>query len=582
MRLLFFLLLFLPLISHAQYEGLLNKKDWELVALLREKHGIILSYDSISALRTLDSINYVAQEHNDDALALEAAYIRADYFLRGKQKNVSKGLLMIDPLLRYARKNQLQLAEARILANFATLIWYTDNDAPKCLRSYLYSLDIADKYPDYQFPEKLMLLHEIAGLYYRFGDNEKARAYALEAIKKDDYKVPEYLYYKHAAINTIGLTYRNKQEYDSALFYLNKAYKSLSETKDSVWRGETWKAIISGNIGIIYMLQGKYAAAKPLLQQDVAYCIAGREYDNALNSLLKLSHISLIEHDTAKAAAQLVQARQLCAIARDTFSPLEDIYLQMAYVAVWRKNKDLALRYHDSILVIKDSLMKKTNAVMVVREALYDQELSFRKEKERAATEHKKEVWRRNTAILLLMSGGGVVVYFLNKRRRHHKFQQQIIRNRKVLADQALKNAKDELAVFTRTISEKNALIENITAQLNAAGQKQQDQSPGDVDTELLLQLQQSILLTDEQWENFQQLFEQAHPGYLSRMEKKYPNLTPAEVRYILLLKLRLSPKEMAGMLGISPSSIRIYRHRLKKKLQLGEEDNLENLAEAI
>ncbi|HRO44134.1 MAG TPA: hypothetical protein PL009_14975, partial [Flavipsychrobacter sp.] len=213
------------------------------------------------------------------------------------------------------------------------------------------------------------------------------------------------------------------------------------------------------------------------------------------------------------------------------------------------------------------------------------QELDHHKEQEIIATRHDREVWLRNIAILLLGTGGGIIVHLLNKRRLHHKAQKNVLTQRKALTDKALQYAREELQAFTRTISEKNMLIERMTAELN----RDADQLSEDADiavregnTDLLLQLQQSILLTDEQWEDFQLLFEQAYPGYLANLNKKHSNLTPAETRYILLLKLRLSQKEMAAMLGISPSSIRIYRHRLRKKLQLGEDANLEELAENI
>lgn len=569
----------------AQYSFLLHKKDWELVSLLRETRNQILQLDSSKALRVIDDISATSKSVDDEALKLEAEYMRAEYYLQGKQKNVKAGLSMIQPMLQEARAHKLRHAEARILANFASFVCFVDDDVPKCLRTYLRALDIASRFPDEEFPEMLSLLHHIAGLYYRFGENEKAREYALKAIREKDYQVPEYLCHRHSALNTLGLTYRAEHKYDSALYYFNYALHSLDTTHGNVWRGETWKAITKGNIGITYLMQGKFSAAKPLLEEDVRYCIAGEEYDNAVNSLLKLSQIALEEGDTATAFAQLTEARRMCTIARDTFTPLQDIYRSLYYTAIWKKDKSLALHYADSLMSVRDSLIKKEKSVMVIREALLDQELEQHKEQEIVEARNKRQVLFRNLAIAVLAIGGGTLVYLLNKRRLHHKAQKKVFAQRNALTGKALEAARAELAAFTQAISEKNALIEKMTAALNREeGNDDGTDSPvmAKSNTELLLQLQQSILLTDEQWVDFQHLFEKAHPGYIIRLHKKLGNLSPAETRYILLLKLRLSQKEMAAMLGISPSSIRIYRYRLRKKLQLGEDSNLEELAFSI
>ena len=80
----------------------------------------------------------------------------------------------------------------------------------------------------------------------------------------------------------------------------------------------------------------------------------------------------------------------------------------------------------------------------------------------------------------------------------------------------------------------------------------------------------------------FGQLFEKVHSGYLYRVKEKIPGLTPAETRLMALVKLQLSTKEMAAVLGISPNSVRSTWSRLRKKLNLPEEGTMEELLEII
>ena len=76
-----------------------------------------------------------------------------------------------------------------------------------------------------------------------------------------------------------------------------------------------------------------------------------------------------------------------------------------------------------------------------------------------------------------------------------------------------------------------------------------------------------SVLLTENDWSDFKKVFDKLHYGFLPVLKMKHPDLTEGEKRLAVLIKLRLSNKEMACMLGISPNSIVKSRYRLKKKL---------------
>ena len=91
-----------------------------------------------------------------------------------------------------------------------------------------------------------------------------------------------------------------------------------------------------------------------------------------------------------------------------------------------------------------------------------------------------------------------------------------------------------------------------------------------------------SAILTDEHWEEFRGRFEKVHGGYLLRLRTKLPDLSPAETRFMALAKLQLTNKEMSGILGVSPDSIRMMRHRLRRKLNLDEDGSLEEMINSI
>ena len=94
--------------------------------------------------------------------------------------------------------------------------------------------------------------------------------------------------------------------------------------------------------------------------------------------------------------------------------------------------------------------------------------------------------------------------------------------------------------------------------------------------------MQQSTILTDEEWEKFRDIFEKVHGGYLKRLKDKLPGLSPAETRYMALAKLQLSSREMAATLGVSKQAIHVTSHRLRKKLHMPEDGSLEELVNSI
>jgi len=59
------------------------------------------------------------------------------------------------------------------------------------------------------------------------------------------------------------------------------------------------------------------------------------------------------------------------------------------------------------------------------------------------------------------------------------------------------------------------------------------------------------------------------HDAFFRELTTLCPTLTPSELKTASLLKLNLSSKEIADILTVSVASVEIYRHRLRRKLQI-------------
>jgi AraC family chitin signaling transcriptional activator len=77
------------------------------------------------------------------------------------------------------------------------------------------------------------------------------------------------------------------------------------------------------------------------------------------------------------------------------------------------------------------------------------------------------------------------------------------------------------------------------------------------------------------EWEIFETNLNQIHNEFIINLSKKYPNLTPKDIKLCVYLKMNLSSKEIAPMMNISFRGVELHRYRLRKKLNLSQEDNL-------
>lgn len=182
-------------------------------------------------------------------------------------------------------------------------------------------------------------------------------------------------------------------------------------------------------------------------------------------------------------------------------------------------------------------------------------------------TQKKIKKTERNALIglLAILFLASLYIYFTQR----HRFMRKQRRWKEKEVE--MQTATEQLQEFIQTVSPKNQLAED-------AGNVSTD-TPSH---QAMQQLQQAIITTDAEWEHFRRLFDRVHPGYLQRMKDKLPQLTPAEIRFLALVRLGLSTKEMTFVLGISSQSVRTIWYRLRKKLSFPEDSTPEQLAESI
>jgi tetratricopeptide (TPR) repeat protein len=83
-------------------------------------------------------------------------------------------------------------------------------------------------------------------------------------------------------------------------------------------------------------------------------------------------------------------------------------------------------------------------------------------------------------------------------------------------------------------------------------------------------------------WKQFETRFNNLHPDFGASLQNRYNKLTKNDVEFCSLLKLNLSNKEIASLLQISHESAITKKYRIKKKMEINDDEEFEKLLMAI
>ncbi|MEG1025316.1 MAG: histidine kinase [Flavobacterium sp.] len=131
-----------------------------------------------------------------------------------------------------------------------------------------------------------------------------------------------------------------------------------------------------------------------------------------------------------------------------------------------------------------------------------------------------------------------------------------------------LQTKSSEVAGKSLSIAKQSEMIENIQ---------------GILDTEkdfnkLKSEIKKAIKINEvnkHEWETFETNLNQIHNEFIINLSKKFPHLTPKDIKLCIYLKMNLSSKEIAPLMNISFRGVELHRYRLRKKLSLTQEENL-------
>lgn len=143
-----------------------------------------------------------------------------------------------------------------------------------------------------------------------------------------------------------------------------------------------------------------------------------------------------------------------------------------------------------------------------------------------------------------------------------------------LILEQEVSLKNKELTSTTLLINQHHTVLKKIDDQLDELKTDAASRKKGVREIKKLIRSSSNL---ENDWDDFKLHFENVHSDFFVNLAKIHPSLTATDTRHCAYMRMKLSTKEIARLMSISPTSVQMGRVRLKKKMNLGKETDLRN-----
>jgi len=243
-----------------------------------------------------------------------------------------------------------------------------------------------------------------------------------------------------------------------------------------------------------------------------------------------------------------------------------------------------------------------SNTIAVETHQKYITTILEDREKDLVIAEQTVALKNRQFVVILTISGAAVLLIslfllFVNQQKRrkasenreltaklaHEEDVQQYEKREQKLEKEKQEEILDtktrEITSYSLLVSNKNHLLKQIMG-LNAQVFDNKENA-----LEIASQIDEIIqnsLDIDDEWENFKMHFDKVHPHFFEKLKQLCNDLTEENLKLCAYFKIGMTTKQIAQLLHVVPNSIFTNRYRLRKKLQLPDEKDLDDFIRSL
>ncbi|MEI6410594.1 MAG: hypothetical protein WCR52_14485 [Bacteroidota bacterium] len=470
-------------------------------------------------------------------------------------------------------------------------IYYKKGNTAQAIRAFLAMYEALNKLDTSQINRKIIAVANLASAYSQADDQREALVWAQRNFElAADERSPRLRADKVDAYKQLSVIYKRLSLPDSAIL-MAKAALDLQEKYQTI----NDRSALLSILGDAYLAKGACQTALGYMQEGLRLMHSNKPtYRLLKEGSLADAYLCLGRLDSAEILyKQLLQSP----------GPQNQSHAYVSLSEIYARQGKYKAAYdaQTSSLNIKQQQFddKKIQEIAVAKSDLQlerAQHSLIQSQQQHAHEQLEKLV----ISLTLLLALSIVLFLFFRQRNRHRILEQQnllLAQEKKLLAQEKelaeareilknqeleqahhiLKNTQEQLDTSTNLLALKDSLIEELELQLNQEPLASGEELPPSAKDAKQLHMK---ILTEQDWIQFRERFEEQLPGFFQQLKTRYPSLTNAEVRLFLLMKLNFDTLEISEVLGISKPSVWRGRFRLAQKLGLKETGDLDGFVQ--
>lgn len=516
---------------------------------------------------------YDISEHHPDSLSRLPRCLYLESLINSSQaRNDSSINIRIDRLLSLIDKERHPFEYALLHYSCAMNNTIKSNYA-EAFASGLEALGVFKSLNDSLYIGKVLI--ELGGICNFIRSFKMAEDYLQEALS---YVKSGHRDYYHIKINLASVMYfaGNKEE----------AVDSLLGLIHEIEQKEDVGLLVSSYMGlaVCYSSMKKHEKAYECYMTILELL---RGIDNDKATLVLYNNLGVYyynKRELEKARHYFDTTRMIGTKAKNS-AILSTVYLALSQIYAYAEMTDSAYYYLEEYRKINDRTANNAKAIEVYQ--AYVSTLLESSQKELKIAEQEILLHNRRLTVTIILAlaiillGLLILIIFQQKRR-----QQELIREaeNKDLAERLRNEQKiqqlqeEQLESKVREITSYSLLISGKNKALNQIAEitQQEDKSREEINGKIN-RIIQGTLSIEEEWDSFMIHFDKVHPSFFNKLKSHCSDLTKHNLHLCAYIRIGLSTKEIAQILNISAETSRTNRYRLKKKLNLGEEESLDD-----
>ena len=433
--------------------------------------------------------------------------------------------------------------------------YYKYRKISKALPYFLQADALYDRSNGQELLDKEDLFKKMGFFFGTLGETDKA----IHLLQKATNYSKDQSNEQAALLDNLGVYYLHKSDTLAATQLFERAKAIARKNGDYIRIGK-----VLGNMAILLEEQGHVERAINYLKQDIQYSQQYGDTPNTIHASLQLANL-YTNNDNIPAAKKILTEINPLLQRKENLVTFYKKSLDLELLIAKREGDsqtELSLRRELDILLEKEKLWDGEEVVKNSQWTARQQDFTQQLQSNKAVIDKERNTKKIYMGIALLLSCIIVGLYFFFRRKNRaekKRFEQKIHKlqvEKKTNSIHLPMDETDNIRSLPHVLSPQTPYdpsikkIENKTHNLT-----------------LWSLLLNGHLMTEESWEEFMHLYEMEYPKFLKSISTDFPEIKGSGLRCVLLLKLGLSNKEAARLLGVSPDSIKKTRQRLRYKI---------------